>query len=101
MTPALALLFIGLLMIALGLRSREDHAWKVAAVGALLFGVSLALFTAPARAAEPPPEAEPEIYVVVKQTTLARAIELMQLQAAEIALLRERLKTASVPKECI
>lgn len=99
MTPALALLFIGLLLIALGLRSREESALRVATVGVLLFCISLALFTSPARAAEAPADAQR--YAIIKLDILQQAAALIQAQSEEIARLRDALKTASTPKECI
>ncbi len=103
MTLPLALLFIGLLLIALGLRSQEDGAGQVAAAGLLLFCVSLVLLTAPARAAEVPPAGSTgaEQFALVRVELLRQAAALIERQAYEIKLLRERLKIAERPKECI
>ncbi len=106
MTPAIALLLVAVLLFALGRKHHTEagaqHCIGMSFVALLL---SLMLFAldvkAALAAADAPAEAEGEVYVVIKQETLVRALALMQAQAVEIHQLRENLKKASVPKECI
>lgn len=106
MTAAIALLMVSILLFTLGRKHKaEDGAQHCIGMSFVALLLALMLFVldvkAALAAADAPAEAEAEVYVVIKQATLVRALALMHAQAVEICQLREDLKKASVPKECI
>lgn len=102
MTPAIALLMVSLLLFFLGRRHKaEEGAQHVLGVSFVAFLLSLMLFAINVKAADEPAPAEGERYVVMKFTLAQQIAARLEAQAAEIKRLRDELKNATAPKECI
>lgn len=101
MTPAIALLMVSLLLFFLGRRHKaEEGAQHVLGVSFVAFLLSLMLFAINVKAADPEP-AEGERYVVMKFTLAQQIAARLEAQDIEIKRLRDELKKATAPKECI
>lgn len=102
MTVALALLMIGALLFAIGRRnSVEPDSPHILGAGFICALLAVLVFASRSAAAADPAPAEGERYIVLTLTAAQQIVVKLETQNAEIERLRDQLKKASVPKECV